>query len=184
MGYEGSLDEEYMRLALREAALALAEDEVPAGAAILRNGEVLALAHNQVRATGNPTAHGEMLAIAAAAARTGDWRLNGCTLYSTKEPCPMCAGACVMARLDRVVYGIADPAMGCLGGGPCALSQIPQFNHRFSVRGGVLAGDCLALLRDFFLAKRKKNRSRPPDSKELHKASFLAIDRGAKIIFL
>ncbi|MDR2664203.1 MAG: nucleoside deaminase [Puniceicoccales bacterium] len=153
-----SLDEEHMRLALGEAALALEEDEVPAGAAILRGRELLALAHNRVRATGNPTAHGEMLAIAAAAERVGDWRLCGCTLYCTKEPCPMCAGACVMARLDRVVYGIADPAMGCLGGGPCDLSRMAHFNHRFPVQGGILAEDCLALLRNFFLPKRGKRQ--------------------------
>jgi tRNA(adenine34) deaminase len=148
------LDLAAMGLAYEEALAALAEDEVPVGAVVMRAGEVLARAHNRVRSTGNPTAHGEMQVLAAAAAAVGDWRLNGCTLYTTKEPCPMCGGACVMARIGRVVFATPDPAMGCLGGGPYDLSREPRFNHRFPVTSGVLGDPCLRLLRDFFSAKR------------------------------
>jgi tRNA(adenine34) deaminase len=147
-----------MRLALAEAVRAGAEDEVPVGAAVVRDGAVLALDHNRVRATGDPTAHGEMLALAAAAKKIGDWRLCGCTLYTTKEPCPMCSGACVMARVDRVVFGVPDGRMGCLGG-TYNFSQEFRFNHRFSVTAAVLSEECLGLLHDFFISKRKSRDS-------------------------
>ncbi|MEX2092628.1 MAG: nucleoside deaminase, partial [Pirellulales bacterium] len=102
-------DRQYMRLALREAEAAAAEDEVPIGAVIVRAGRVIAAAHNQREQLHDPTAHAEMIAITQAAGALGDWRLEGCTLYVTLEPCPMCAGAIVLARVPRVVYGAADP---------------------------------------------------------------------------
>jgi tRNA(adenine34) deaminase len=146
-----------MGVALDEARLAMGEDEVPVGAAIAFEGKLIASDHNRVRATGSALAHGEMLALAAAAKKLGDWRLCGCTLYSTKEPCPMCAGACVMCRISRVVFAAADVAMGCLGG-TFNFSNVQRFNHKFSVDGGVRTDESLRLLREFFAAKRIKNR--------------------------
>jgi tRNA(adenine34) deaminase len=106
----------YMSLAFNLAVDAWRIDEVPIGAVIERGGEIIAAAHNEVERAGDPTAHAEMLAITQAARKIGDWRLNDCTLYVTKEPCPMCAGATIMSRLGRVVYAWGDPKMGCLGG--------------------------------------------------------------------
>ncbi|MDR2667530.1 MAG: nucleoside deaminase [Puniceicoccales bacterium] len=147
-------DFEFMDVALEEARIAMAEDEVPVGAAIVYDGEVIAADHNRVRASCSALAHGEMLVLAAAAKKLGDWRLNGCTLYATKELCPMCAGACVMSRVSRVVFAVGDCAMGCLGGGPFDFSSVPMFNHRFPAVGGVRSDECLVLLREFFATKR------------------------------
>jgi tRNA(adenine34) deaminase len=144
----------FMELALAEADRAREDDEVPVGAVVTLNDAVIASDHNRVRAMNNPTAHGEMLVLAAAAAVVGDWRLNDCTLYTTKEPCPMCAGACVMSRISRVVFALRDPAMGCLGGGLRDFSRHAGFNHSFSVTAGVLEAQSLKMLREFFTAKR------------------------------
>jgi tRNA(adenine34) deaminase len=149
-------DEFFMGLAYNEAIRAWQRDEVPVGALVVRDGKVLARDSNRVRERCDPTAHGEILALRAAAMALGDWRLEGCTLYVTKEPCPLCAGACVLGRVDRVVFGLPDPAMGCLGGGGRDFSSIPSFNHHFSVRGGVLEIHNLRLFQKFFLGKRKK----------------------------
>ncbi|MDR3117203.1 MAG: nucleoside deaminase [Puniceicoccales bacterium] len=149
-------DEHFMELAYGEALRAREEDEVPVGALVVCGGKVLAREHNRVRQSGDPTGHGEMLALRAAARAFGDWRLVGCTLYTTKEPCPMCSGACAIARVDRVVFGVGDPRMGCLGGCGCDLSRMPTFLHRFSARGGVLADAMHRLLREFFEEKRRR----------------------------
>ncbi|MDR1435838.1 MAG: nucleoside deaminase [Puniceicoccales bacterium] len=164
-GTPSDLDETFMAIAIGEAKRAMEEDEVPVGAAIACGGELIAMDHNRVRSMGVATAHGEMLAIAAAARKLGDWRLSNCTLYSTKEPCPMCAGACVMSRIGRVVFAVSDQAMGCLGGGPLNFSNVEHFNHRFPVSSGVRAEESLALLRKFFSAKRRspmQKKRQPP----------------------
>lgn len=146
-------DEHFMREALRQAHKAAAADEVPIGAVIVREGRVIARACNQVEKLRDATAHAEVLAITQASAALGDWRLEGCTLYVTKEPCPMCAGAMVLARVARLVFGAPDPKSGGAGG----LFQIAHnasLNHRIPTAGGVLADECAGLLRGFFATKR------------------------------
>ncbi len=145
----------YMKLAYNQAIDAWRQDEVPVGAIIEHEGEIIAAAHNMVDSTSDPTAHAEMLAITQAANRIGDWRLNNCRLYVTKEPCPMCAGASVMSRLLEVVYAVPDSKMGCLGGAT-GLHTLPGLNHSLQVRGGVLESECLLLLQSFFASKRKR----------------------------
>ncbi|MBU3664977.1 MAG: nucleoside deaminase [Chthoniobacterales bacterium] len=142
-----------MQNALRCAHKAAAADEVPIGAVIVRNGEVIARAWNQVELLKDATAHAEMLAITQAEAAVGDWRLNECDLYVTKEPCPMCAGAIVLARLRRVVFGCPDPKAGAAGGWINLLQSEP-LNHRCQVTSGVLGEESAALLRQFFGKKR------------------------------
>ena len=149
------LDEHYMRMALAAARDAGAADEVPVGAVIVFDQRVIASAGNQREALADPTAHAEMIAITQAAAARGDWRLEGCTLYVTLEPCPMCAGAIVQARIPRVVYGADDPKAGAAR----TLFNIlddQRLNHRAEVAGGVLATECGGLLADFFRQKREK----------------------------
>ncbi len=148
----------HMEMALEEAALAADRDEVPVGAAIvsLKQG-VIARAHNQREVLKDPTAHAEMIAITQAAQALGSWRLENCVLYCTLEPCPMCAGAIVLARLPLVVYGTADPKAGACH----TLYQIcsdPRLNHRAQVISGVLADQCAAVLTDFFAAKRRRGK--------------------------
>lgn len=145
----------HMEMALDEAAAAAAEDEVPVGAVIvsLDRGRVIARAHNQREQLQDPTAHAEMIALTQAAAALGSWRLEKCLLYVTLEPCPMCAGAIVQARLPVVVYGCTDPKAGACH----TLYQItsdPRLNHRCQVVGGVLADRCAGALGDFFAKKR------------------------------
>jgi tRNA(adenine34) deaminase len=148
-----SPQEEFMRRALAEAETALGEDEVPIGAVIVRAGQVIAAAHNQREQLRDPTAHAEMIAITQAAAAIGDWRLEECTMYVTLEPCVMCAGAMVLARIPRLVYGAADPK----GGAVTTLYQLlddPRLNHRAVAIGGVLAAECGDILTRFFAEKR------------------------------
>ncbi len=142
-----------MRLAIEQARAAAAVGEVPIGAVIYRADEVLAAAHNQRETDHDPTAHAEVVVLRAAARRIGSWRLNGWTLAVTLEPCPMCAGAVVNSRLDRLVYGVADPKMGCVDT-LARLCSEPRFNHRVEVRRGVLAEQCAELLQDFFRCRR------------------------------
>jgi tRNA(adenine34) deaminase len=143
-----------MRLALQEAGLALRHGDVPVGAVVLGpDGDVLAQAHNEREATGDPTAHAEILAIRAAAALQGSWRLAGCTLVVTLEPCTMCAGAIVLSRLVRVVYGAVDPKAGAAGSLWDVLRD-RRLNHRPEVLSGVLADECGTVLRDFFETHR------------------------------
>ena len=143
----------FMSLAYNQGIDAWREDEVPVGAVIERGGEVIATAHNQIEATRDPTAHAEILALTQAARAVGDWRLSNATLYVTKEPCPMCSGATLMARLKRVVYAVADPKMGCLGGAT-DLNALPQVNHHLEITPGVLEPECRDLLQAFFRLKR------------------------------
>jgi tRNA(adenine34) deaminase len=146
---------EHMTMALDEAVTAAAEDEVPVGAVIVSfTRGVLGRSHNQREQLKDPTAHAEMIAITRAAQAVGSWRLDGCALYVTLEPCPMCAGATVQARLPLVVYGCTDPKAGACD----TLYRIttdPRLNHRAQVVGGVLADRCAAVLSDFFAAKRR-----------------------------
>jgi tRNA(adenine34) deaminase len=142
-----------MGLALEQARLAAGHDDVPIGAAILRGEEVLALAGNERELRGDPTAHAELLAIRAAAEALGGWRLPGTTLYVTLEPCAMCAGAIVLARIPTVVYGAPDPKAGAAGSVLDVLSE-PALNHRPEVVSGVREQECAALLREFFAARR------------------------------
>jgi len=142
-------DAHFMRLALREAELAAAAGEVPVGAVAVRGSLVLARAHNQVEQLQDATAHAEMILLTQAAAAVGGWRLDEVTVYVTKEPCAMCAGAMVNARLRRVVYGAADARAGAAGSA-LDVTGFPGMLHRVEVAGGILADDCLALLQDFF----------------------------------
>jgi tRNA(adenine34) deaminase len=147
----------HMRRALQEAAIAQAEDEVPVGAIVVQDGRIVASAHNQREQLRDPTAHAEMIAITQAAQALGSWRLDGCTLYVTLEPCPMCAGAIVLARLPQVVYGAADPKAGAVA----SLYQLlndDRLNHRVEVVAGVLAETCGELLTKFFAEKRRAGR--------------------------
>lgn len=142
-----------MRLALREAERALEHDDVPVGCVIAHEGEVLASAPNERELRGDPTAHAEVLALREAAHRVGSWRLAGVVVYVTLEPCAMCAGAIVLGRVPRVVYGAADPKTGAAGSVLDVLGE-PNLNHRPAVAGGLLAADSAELLRAFFATRR------------------------------
>ena len=147
-------DEAGIRAALREAHASLAKDEVPVGCVIVHDGLVIGRGHNQVEALQDATAHAEILAIGAASNALGSWRLGDCTLYVTLEPCSMCAGAIVLARLGRLVYGASDPkAGGC--GSVTDVTGETRLNHRVPITSGVLAEECGELLREFFRRKRK-----------------------------
>jgi len=146
-------DEYYMRLALREAARAVAHDDVPVGAVIVRDGEVIAAAHNERELRQSPTAHAEILAIEQAAHKVGHWRLLGTTMYVTVEPCPMCAGAIVQARIPRLVYGAPDEKAGAAGT-LFDLVRDPRLNHFVEVRSRLLEDESVALLQDFFRRRR------------------------------
>ena len=146
-------DDELMGLAIAEARRATEHGDVPVGAVIVRDGTLLASRHNERELAGDPTAHAEVLAIRDAAEALGSWRLDGCTLVVTLEPCVMCGGALVNARLDRLVYGAADMAAGaCLS--LYNVCDDPRLNHRLDVEAGVQADECAALLTDFFDARR------------------------------
>ena len=150
-------DQALMREALRLAAKAAASDEVPIGAVIAKNGRIIGRGYNQIEMLKDPTAHAEILAITQASAALGDWRLNDCDLFVTKEPCPMCAGAAVHARLRRVVFGCED-VRGGAAGGVINLLQMPQLNHSCDVNSGVLAQECSELLQEFFRGKRASDQ--------------------------
>ena len=147
-------DAAFMREALRQAKKAYAAEEVPVGAVVVREGRVIARAYNQVEMLKDATAHAEMLALTQAEAAVGDWRLTDCDLYVTKEPCVMCAGAVVHARVRRVVYGCADERAGAAGSILNVL-QMPTLNHRCDISSGVLQNECAAILQDFFKKRRK-----------------------------
>jgi tRNA(adenine34) deaminase len=146
-------DQHWMTQALAEARRAAELGDVPIGAVVVRDGEVVGRGHNRREVDGDPLAHAEMLALREAAGRVLGWRLSGCTLYATLEPCPMCAGALVASRVDRLVYGAADPKAGFCGS-LGNLVQDPRLNHRLEVSSGVLAEESAALLRGFFAALR------------------------------
>jgi len=146
-------DEYYMRLALREAEGALEHDDVPVGAVVVREGEVIGAARNERELRGDPTAHAETLALREAARSLGSWRVLESVLYVTLEPCAMCAGAIVLARVPRVVFGTADSKAGAAGSVLDVLAE-PRFNHRPEVAGGLLAAEGADLLRAFFAGRR------------------------------
>jgi tRNA(adenine34) deaminase len=146
-------DERWMRRALAAAAEAGPTGDVPVGALLVRAGDVVAVAANRTVRDQDATAHAEVLAVRAASRALGSWRLSGCTLYVTLEPCAMCAGALVLARVDRVVFGAWDEKAGMVGSVGDVLRH-PRLNHRPAVRGGVLEGECGAVLRAFFAARR------------------------------
>ncbi|HET7238213.1 MAG TPA: tRNA adenosine(34) deaminase TadA [Terrimicrobiaceae bacterium] len=148
-----SSDEFFMDEAMRLARRAFALEEVPVGAVIVRNNEIIARAWNQVETLKDATAHAEMLAITQAESVVEDWRLTDCDLFVTKEPCPMCAGAIVHARLRRVVFGCPDLKAGAAGS-LLNILQMPQLNHRCEVKGQVQAEECARILKEFFLARR------------------------------
>lgn len=147
------LDERLMRLALEEARRSEGWGDVPIGAVVVRGEEVLARAGNEREHRGDPTAHAEILALRRVAKRVDSWRLDGCSLYVTLEPCAMCAGALVLARVDRLVFGAADPKAG-FAGSLGDLVRDPRMNHRVEVFSGVLAEEAGELLRDFFASRR------------------------------
>jgi tRNA(adenine34) deaminase len=147
-------DEYYMRLALREAERALEHDDVPIGCVIVHGSEVIAAARNERELRGDPTAHAEILAVREAALHLGGWRLIDTVMYVTLEPCAMCAGAIVLGRVPRVVYGAADPKAGAAGSVLDVLGE-PRLNHRPGVAGGLLAEESAALLRGFFGPRRR-----------------------------
>ncbi len=170
------LDERYMRLALALAAEAAAEGEVPVGAVIVRDGAVVGTGRNRRETARSALAHAEIEAIADACRRLGGWRLFGSTLYVTLEPCPMCAGAIINARIDRVVYGARDSKAGSCGS-VTDLFALP-YNHKPAAEGGLLEGECGAVLSDFFRGLREK-RQRVPASDpamDINKASLLERD--------
>ena len=144
--------------ALRQATRAYEAEETPIGAVVVREGRIIARAFNQVELLKDATAHAEMLALTQAEQSLGDWRLNECTLYVTKEPCPMCAGAIVHVRLARVVFGVRDPKAGAAGSA-LNLLQFPTLNHRCEITAGVREPECRSLLQTFFAEQRKKQKS-------------------------
>jgi tRNA(adenine34) deaminase len=146
-------DDYFMRLALREAELAPAHDDVPIGAVVVHDGELLAAAHNERELRQDPTAHAEVLALREAARALGSWRVLDCAIYVTLEPCAMCAGAIVLARVARVVYGASDPKAGACGSVLDVLGE-PALNHRPQIAGGLLAPRCGELLSAFFASRR------------------------------
>ncbi|MDD4796208.1 MAG: tRNA adenosine(34) deaminase TadA [Eubacteriales bacterium] len=147
--------ETYMRQAIALAKIAGSAGDVPIGAVVVKNGAVIGRGYNRRQQDGDPTAHAEMLALRDAARTLGGWYLHSCVLYSTVEPCPMCAGAAIQARIPAICFGAADTRAGCCG----SVANLPgdgQFLHRAQILGGILADDCAALLRAFFAAKRGK----------------------------
>jgi tRNA(adenine34) deaminase len=149
-------DEDYMAEALKEALKAAEKDEVPVGCVIVHENKIIGRGHNRTVSLQDPTAHAEILAITAASEHLGSWRLSGCTVYSSIEPCIMCAGAMILARVDRLVYGASDPKFGACG----SLYMIPQdsrLNHRVPVSGGVLEDQSAGIMREFFRKKRSRD---------------------------
>lgn len=146
-------DEYFMGEALRQAQKAYTADEVPVGAVVVREGKIIARAYNQVELLKDATAHAEMLALTQAEAAVGDWRLTDCDLYVTKEPCPMCAGASVHTRIQRVIFGCADSSAGAAGS-KMNLLQMSILNHRCEITFGILQNECAAILQEFFRKRR------------------------------
>ncbi len=149
-------DLDYLRLAIEQAEAAERDGEVPVGALIVQGGEIIARGNNRVVRDSDPTAHAEVVALRAAGIALGNYRLEGCTLYSTLEPCAMCAGAIIHARIARLVYAASDPKAGACGSVLSVMNH-PQLNHRVEVVSGLLAEECGAMLTNFFRARRQPN---------------------------
>lgn len=148
-------DDHFMGEALRQARKAASQDEVPIGAVVVHEGRIIGRAWNQVETLKDATAHAEMLALTQAESAIGDWRLGDCDLYVTKEPCPMCAGAIVLCRIRRVIFGCPDPKGG--GAGGCwNLLQAPNLNHRCEITAGVMGEECVLVLKEFFAEARRR----------------------------
>jgi tRNA(adenine34) deaminase len=161
--HDGKDDERYMRAAINEAQIAEENGDVPIGAVIVHENRIIARAYNQREQLADPTAHAEIIALTQAAAAFENWRLHGCTIYVTLEPCPMCAGALVLARLDRLVFGCEDPKTGACG----SLYNIVEdmrLNHRLNVTSGVLAEKCSEQLQSFFQKKRTQSNQKTKNS--------------------
>jgi len=155
-------DERYMRMAIDQAYIAEENGDVPIGCVVVFEGRVVAKAYNQRQQLHDPTAHAEIIALTQASEFIGNWRLHGCTIYVTLEPCPMCAGALVLARLDRLVYGTDDPKTGSCGS-LYNIVQDPRLNHRLEVQSGILQQDCRQQLQAFFQRRRQENAGYPGD---------------------
>lgn len=151
-------NEKYMKAALREAAKAYALDEVPIGCVIVQNGKIIARGYNRRNTEGNTLAHAELTAIKKASKKTGDWRLEDCTMYVTLEPCQMCAGAIVQSRMKKVVIGSMNPKAGCAGS-VLNLLQMAEFNHRVEIEKGILEMECADMLSGFFRELRERKKS-------------------------
>ena len=151
-------DEYFMGEAIKEALKAYKMEEVPVGAVIASDGQIIGRGYNQIETLKDATAHAEMLALTAAQEFVGDWRLSECNLFVTKEPCPMCAGGIVHCRIGALVYGCSSPKDGAAGGGFINLLEQPTLNHRTEIRSGVLADQSAQILRDFFQATRIKSK--------------------------
>lgn len=150
-------DQRFVRSAIEAARIAEENGDVPIGAVIVHQNQIIAKAYNQRQQLQDPTAHAEIIALTQAAAAVGNWRLHGCTMYVTLEPCPMCAGALVLSRMDRLVYGCDDPKAGACG----SLYNIvadDRLNHRLEVSSGILAEECTEQLQDFFQRRRVENK--------------------------
>lgn len=159
-----NIDEMFMREALKEAHQAYINDEVPIGCVIVKNQQVIARAHNLRESNQKSTSHAEILAIERANEAIGSWRLENCILYVTLEPCPMCAGAILLSRIERVVYGALDPKGGCMES--CMkMYEIPGWNHYPKVSGGILENECSLLLKEFFSKKRKQKRQQQQEDR-------------------
>lgn len=150
----------FMKAAIDQAYIALENEDVPVGAVIVKENKIIAKGYNQRHQLNDPTAHAEIIALTAASEHIGHWRLHGCTIYVTLEPCPMCAGALVLARLDRLVFGCADPKAGACGS-LYNIVQDTRLNHRLEITKDILADDCAALLQNFFRNKRKNIEDNP-----------------------
>ena len=158
-GQSLSMDESFMRMALREAVRGAREGEVPVGAILVREGRVLARAHNRPIHLHDPSAHAEILALRRAGRKLRNYRLEGCDLYVTIEPCAMCVGAIVQARLQRTVFGARDRKAGACGSALRVLNH-RKLNHRVEIAGGVLGADCASVIQEFFLSRRNKTGSK------------------------
>ncbi len=151
-------DQRYMRVAIDQAEIARENGDVPVGAVIVHKGQLIAKAYNQRQQLNDPTAHAEIIALTQAAEAVGSWRLDGCTIYVTLEPCAMCAGALVLARIDRLVYGCEDPKAGACGS-LYNIIQDERLNHRLEVKSGVLEDECRRQLQEFFAHRRQENKN-------------------------
>ena len=148
--------EKWMKLAFREAEKAFELDEVPIGSVVVQNGQIIGRGYNQCESLNDPTAHAEIIAITSAANTIKNWRLKDCSLYVTKEPCPMCAGALINSRIDQVIFGMYDEQEGCCG----SLYQLccdPRFKHQLIVKGGIMEDACTLMIQEFFKKQRKKS---------------------------
>jgi tRNA(adenine34) deaminase len=154
---EIEFDQRFMNEALKEAEKAFAADEVPVGCVIVHEGVIIGRGYNRTESLQDPTAHAEILAITSASENLGSWRLSGCTVYCTVEPCAMCAGALMLARVERLVFGAPDPKFGACGS-IFEIVQSKKLNHRIALSTGILKNECAGLMQDFFKKKRKKTK--------------------------